>query len=333
MKFSKLIRASEWWEYKLPPLLAIGYATILKFDGSIYTYWRWLLVILLSLIVGATYVSTINDITDLKDDIAAGKENRVQNSTSLVKWGIPVLCLLLGALFMFSVYYPDKWSMVFYAMPWLLFSLYSFPPFRLKTKGFWGVLCDAGGSHVFTTLLMISSVSFIMNKPVDPIWLTIAGAWAFCYGLRGILWHQFTDRENDLQSNTKTFATRTSPGKFIFFENVLFTIEVAATAGIFIYLNNPWILITYIFYIFLCLLRKRYLQKQPVLILGSKNHPIQILQLDYFQSIFPLTLLAFASFINKDDLLPLIFHLLLFPVTIIRIFKDIARIVRMLVSH
>ncbi|ANH82034.1 hypothetical protein A8C56_14585 [Niabella ginsenosidivorans] len=323
MKLFKIIRSAEWWEYKLPPLLGIGYATTLKCGGQIYDYWRWLFVILLSLVAGAAYVSIINDVTDLKDDIMAGKKNRMQHLPVYCRWLLPLLCLLLGLFFEYTIYYPDTISMILYLVPWVLFSLYSFPPFRLKNHGLPGILCDAGGSHVFTSLLMISSMSFAMNRPIDIAWLTLTGIWALCYGLRGILWHQYTDRENDIRSGLNTVATRIPPQKFRPLETTIFLIELLVTLGIFLYLSNLWIIIAYAFYVLLCFLRSRFLGQRPVVILTSGNMPVQILQLDYFQCIFPVTLLICATITDRDNLLPLTVHLVLFPDTLIRMVKDL----------
>lgn len=128
MKIAEITRSSEWWEYKLSPLLAIGYATILSAGKEIGDYWTRLLLILLSLAAGAAYVSIINDITDLKDDRMAGKKNRMQNLPAYYRWLLPVAGLLSGLFFEYVLYYPDTRSMIFYAVPWVLFSLYSFPP-------------------------------------------------------------------------------------------------------------------------------------------------------------------------------------------------------------
>ncbi|HEX7756100.1 MAG TPA: UbiA family prenyltransferase [Niabella sp.] len=333
MKWLKIIRSAEWWEYKLSPLLGIGYATILKLGGQIFDYWRWLFIILLSLAAGATYVSIINDITDLNDDIIAGKKNRMLNLPVYCRWLLPLLGLLSGLFFEYTVYYPDTVSMILYLVPWLLFSLYSFPPFRFKNRGIAGILCDAGGSHVFTTLLMVSSITFIMSQPIDRVWLTLTGIWALCYGLRGILWHQYADRENDIHSGLRTVATQTPPGRFRLTETIIFTIELLATLGIFLYLANPWIIIAYMFYVLLCFLRSRFLGQQPVVVLSNHNAPLQILQLDYFQCIFPLTLLIYATIIDRDNLLPLVFHLVFFPATPIRMIKDLKKIGTMIIRR
>src|ERR1043166_3388662 len=103
-KILRIIRSGEWWEYKLSPLLAIGYATALLNSTSVYRVAPWLLLILISTIVGATYVSVINDITDIQEDLAAGKNNRMSKINTRLRWIIPTCCAAVGVLFLIFFY-------------------------------------------------------------------------------------------------------------------------------------------------------------------------------------------------------------------------------------
>ena len=87
-------------------------------------------------------------------------------------------------------------SLIFYLAAYLAFSLYSISPFRFKNRGVLGVIADASGAHLFPSLFVASSMMHNMHISIDPYWLVIVGVWSFAYGLRGILWHQFWDREN-----------------------------------------------------------------------------------------------------------------------------------------
>ena len=46
------------------------------------------------------------------------------------------------------------------------------------------------------------------QHPFDPVWIVAGAASALGYGLRGILWHQLSDRENDAAAQVRTFAQR-----------------------------------------------------------------------------------------------------------------------------
>ena len=76
-KISQTIRTIDWWEYKLSPMFATIYATAFLSNLSIISLWPIFLLALVALVPGAAYVSVINDLTDLRDDLASGKSNRL----------------------------------------------------------------------------------------------------------------------------------------------------------------------------------------------------------------------------------------------------------------
>lgn len=322
----KIIRASEWWGYKISPLLAIAYATLLIYEKNIYSFAGIILLVLLSLVIGAVYVSVINDITDVKEDMAIGKKNRMVKAPLALKVALPLILLSIGLCFIFLFYRFDALSVFFYSMPWILFSLYSFEPFRFKRRGILGVMCDAGGAHIFTSLLMISFITFKSGGELNLFWMASVALWATAYGLKGILWHQFTDRENDINTHVKTFASQTTPAAFKKIEKLIFVVELVALAGMLWIIPSIWPVIGFIFYILLSILRYKYLHRQPVIILMEGKQNVQILTLDYFHAIFPISLLIAACFTQQNAWIVLVAHLLLFPKEIYIILKDIKTI-------
>jgi 4-hydroxybenzoate polyprenyltransferase len=317
-----IIRTSEWWEYKLAPLLAIGYATALLYSISLYNMAIHLFFLLVSVIVGAVYVSVINDITDLEDDLAAGKSNRMSGIPRNYRWMIPALCLFAGALFN-GYFFTDSLSRLLYLLPWISFSLYSFPPVRLKKRGLWGVLADACGSHLFISLLIVADISNYSGTSINWYWFTAVGVWSFFYGLRGILWHQFIDRDNDLKINLKTFATRICPERFLTSSYILFFIECLAFFYMIISLNILLVFILLIIYLGLAYFRYKKLGHQPVLIISPDEKPYQIFGVDYYQSFFPVSLLIYAAFTQPNAWILLLVHLILFHATIRKVQNDL----------
>ncbi|MCH5597633.1 UbiA family prenyltransferase [Niabella ginsengisoli] len=281
-----------------------------------------MLLILLSLVVGAGYVSIINDITDIDDDLAAGKTNRMASASKTLRFVLPFICILIGVSFIVFFYWPDYLSCIFYLIPWILFSMYSFRPIRLKNRGILGVFADAGGSHIFTSLLMVSSMYFAAGKKVDYFWLLLVSIWALCYGMRGILWHQFHDRNNDIRSGIQTFATKRQPANFRSAERIIFTFELLATIGILLKLNNLICYLGGLIYVILILLRYKRLNLYPLIII-EPNRPYQIMMLDFMQAIFPLSLLLFAAFTQPKGWIVLVVHFVLFPFKTIQILKDL----------
>ncbi|MGY0037933.1 hypothetical protein [Pedobacter sp. NJ-S-72] len=184
MKLLKFTRSSEWWEYKMVPLLSVGYATLLLTNYPIVQAVFKLLFLLSAVIIGAVYVSVINDLSDIREDAIAGKNNRMAKIS--LPWQITIvsICLIAGVINSYLIY-PDRLSLLFYIMAWIVFSLYSLPPFRLKKRGIWGLLCDAMGAHLFPALFITSSLLEFSHEDKNIIWYMAIGIWALFYGLRG----------------------------------------------------------------------------------------------------------------------------------------------------
>jgi 4-hydroxybenzoate polyprenyltransferase len=68
-----IVRAGEWWDHKLVPILVMFYATLLLLGRPIAASWTSAVALLLSVLAGAAYVSVVNDLTDLDEDRAADK--------------------------------------------------------------------------------------------------------------------------------------------------------------------------------------------------------------------------------------------------------------------
>lgn len=322
MKIIKVFRHIEWWEYKLPPLLGVAYATLLFYNQNIFNKGVNILLALISLIAGAAYVSIINDIADIKDDAAAGKQNRMKKLPLFVKLLLPGICLITGFFFIIFLYWPDYLSCLFYFIPWMAFSMYSFKPIRLKNKGILGVLADASGAHIFTSLLMVSYMCFCTNQKVNTTWICLIGIWAACYGIRGILWHQFHDRENDIRAHIETFATKRNPKKFNNIEFLILSIEVSVLLCILFFLNNLLVYAGFVLYLFVVFVRYRKLHMTPVSIIAPER-PHQILLLDFAQVFFPVSILLYAAFTQHNGWIVLLIHLLLFPFKTLQVIKDL----------
>jgi hypothetical protein len=322
MKFLKFTRYAEWWEYKLVPLLSVGYATLLLNNYPLDQAIPRLIFLLLAIITGAIYVSVINDLTDIREDARAGKSNRMAGLSPLWRGIIVSTCLTAGIAFGYQIW-PDRLSLFFYAMAWIVFSLYSLPPVRLKKRGIWGVFCDASGAHLFPTLLIASNLTYYMHVEANLLWYLAIGTWALCYGLRGILWHQFYDRENDIRSGTTTFASRTEPGNFKITERLIFGLETATFILLLFYIVNIWIVLSICAYIVLVLIRRQGFNYRICLIISPASAPYQLIMNDYYLVLFPLSLLFTAALHYKYGWIVLCIHLLLFPKKAILIAKDL----------
>ncbi|WOD45351.1 UbiA family prenyltransferase [Hwangdonia lutea] len=275
-------------------------------------YFLWLLFLILAIAAGAIYVSIINDFTDLKYDIASKKRNGLERFNPNMQKLLLLASILLGVLFCFF-FMNDVLSLIFYLAAYLSFSLYSISPFRFKNRGILGVIADASGAHLFPSFFVASSLMYKMHVPIDVYWLSIIGVWSFAYGLRGILWHQFWDRENDLSINHKTFATAMHESKMKLTEIIITGIEIIALLAI---LSTLGVLpfIALLFYVAILFGYKK-LKIKTILIITDTNR-WQIFMSDYYQILLPISLIIACSLKHPLCLVLLFFHLLCFPYTI-----------------
>jgi len=314
-------RAQEWWSYKLPPILGIAYATSWMADSSLVDHLETYGVLLLATVVSAIYVSSINDLCDIKIDLAAGKKNRLAGWKPWQRALWMVVILILGGLIGLFLL-PRGWTVVFYLLIWLVFTLYSVPPFRFKERPLLGIMCDGLGAHGFASLFMVAGISAVSRLEVWNGWWWGVLLWSFCVGLRGILWHQFLDRPNDILTNTTTFAVRVEPSAFLPTERLLFLIELVGLGLMISYFNSFWTWIMLVLYILLVAIRYWMYEQKPILIINHHRGSNQVLMIDYYQLFFPWTMLLLACMQYEGSWIVALLHLLLFPTKILAILKD-----------
>ena len=329
--FLKFTRYVEWWEYKLPPLLAVAYGTVIYYGHPIQEVIKPLVFLLLAIIVGAAYVSVLNDITDVKEDLKAGKSNSMASLPVGSRYAIIVFILFIGICFGFFIY-PDWIGVLYYTLAYVVFSLYSIRPFRFKERGLLGIACDAMGAHLFPALLLTSNLIHIMKVEGTMEWYLAIGCWSLLYGVRGILWHQFHDRENDLKSGTNTFATEINPRTFQSVEVVLFIIELLAFLSFISFIVDGFILAAALLYLSLSILRLRIFKRTFRMIVTYPYEKYQLLLNDFYIVFLPITLLLIIGREQPIAWLILCFHLTLFPMNTITAIQDYLLSVRHLVS-
>lgn len=321
-KLSKIARASEWWEYKLPPLLAVVYATALNTGTNLYEILPESCVLLLGIIVGATYVSVINDLTDLKEDEASGKPNRLSHCSPLLRGVFVLLPLAAGVAFTFFIVH-DNLSRILYGACWIAFSVYSIPPFRLKKRGGWGVLADASGAHFFPALFLVSATSQFIHASINWFWFGAIGIWSLMYGLRGILWHQFADRENDLKAGVCTYASRKDPNSFYRQSFFIMGVELIALAFILAFLFKPLPIAALVCYLLMLFGYSRLFRLRIIAIVPVPDQRWHFAMNTYYQLLLPLSLLLTSAASYPQVWLMIAAHLILFPVITRNTFLDL----------
>jgi hypothetical protein len=178
----ELFRASSWWEHKLSPILATIYTTAAISRIPFPSLWPVVALALPALIVCASYVSVLNDLTDARDDQASGKPGRWRRESRIVPALLLAGCMAAGGGFLI-VWRKETLLFYTYLLSWLAFTLYSAPPFRLKVRGIWGVLADASGAHLFPTLFAVVLV-YHWNRPeAASQWTILIALWSFAAGV------------------------------------------------------------------------------------------------------------------------------------------------------
>jgi 4-hydroxybenzoate polyprenyltransferase len=316
----KIIRSNEWWEYKFPPILAVAYMISFYSGASAVTLYPLIIFLLLSLITGAVYVSILNDITDSKDDEKAGKINRMAG-LSLTKKMTLLFIPVLAALIITFVLRNQIFTAGIYLLSYLCFTLYSVPPFRFKTKGYAGIVADAAGSQLFPSLFVASFLSFSLQSIVSVNQYILIGIWSLCFGLRGIIWHQFHDIDNDKKSGTPTVVRQWSDNKTKITGGVIIIIEFISLVLLLISFKIVIAFFSLAVY-FLYVLMSRIKWQVQLIVLRPVAKDYTILLNEYYQVFLPVSILLSLSFQHPAFLFYLAIHITLFPKNTRRIIKN-----------
>ncbi len=253
--FSESTRINNWWNYKIPPLLGIAYALLLLGDYTIAQATTIFAVIISTSIGAAGYGHLINDICDIKTDQKANKPNA---AAQLQPWQSLLLCLLFISTGFAAplLTHLSTIPLALLTANYLLPTLYSVPPLRLKERGIWGILSDAAGAHLVPTLFVAATV---LSQTPDPprnalLFTGVAATHAFFVGLRGILLHQLWDRANDLNSGITTFVTQRPPETVqTWINRLVFPVEILLLSGVALLLCQSTPALTAFFAVYLLL--------------------------------------------------------------------------------
>lgn len=313
MNAPKFTRSHDWWEPKVTLIISMGLLPIYMYSSSSPTDGLlFLLLLICSTVFGAVYVSLINDFTDLEEDLKAGKKNRLQNLSSNIRIGL-ISASVIGIIIFIYLFLSYPVGLGFMIASWIVYTLYSFPPVRLKSRGAWGVLADSFGAHVFPSLGIFALVSDYLIQSVDWYALALIGLWSLIYGFRGILGHQYSDRSHDEMVGLKTFATHFSIKKIKEIELPLFLIECCLFSGILLYFQLYWLLLLLGFYFLYALILKLRLRVEWVLVLHQKQTDWNILMAGYYQVFLPIGLMSLLGWNQSWVYLLIPIFILLFP--------------------
>ncbi len=281
----KIARFSSWWYYKIPLFVVVLFITHVgeaKFsDLSIGSVFKALFL----MVVGATFVSILNDFTDREVDLMANKNNNFSRFSSTQSALIMAITLGVCAL-----------------MPWILrlnvnafwtyfsaitsYILYSVKPLRFKDRGFWGMVFDSLGSVVFPMGSFLFTSIPNWSESISLVTQIILFLWLFFLAMRSILVHQVEDKLNDMNSGTNTFVTRFSEKMVNRIGLFMFVFEIASFLGLCFTLKlyaSPWFVFFFLFYLGTQWLFKRIIWMKFSLF-GKMNESSIVFMYDYYYS-------------------------------------------------
>ena len=326
IRILNVIRYNDWWLYKVPTLLAIFYATLSLSGYCIADNWIEILKLLFYICSAAIYVCIINDISDKKLDEGAGKSNIFTKLPSTYSVIILATTILLQVIVLI-ILLKHKYAAVLYMLSLISYSLYSIPPFRFKLNKYLGVLADALGAHCFASIFVIAYAYGVTKINLDPKWVLAITFWSLSYGIRGIIWHQFIDKDADLKTGIRTLGNSPNTKSINTIVSVVFIVETIFLLYI-IYCFKSWVVfIFFLIYLFF-LITRHYLYNSKIIMARPYSQYFQIIFAEYYEFYFPISILILNTQNCSISLFVLIFQLLLFPNRIFNLFiylKDIFR--------
>lgn len=287
----QITRSGEWLTWKIPVFLTAALVVIHSVGKPVDLELGWHLGrVVLGLIIGAVFVSVLNDFTDLDDDRMAGKANRLESLTPQVRWLVLLLSILLVAAFTILVE-EEGMSRLWYMAACLSFVVYSVPPFRVKKKGAWGGLGDALGASLFPMLYVAHDTASVLGTELSAGQSGYMLVWALAHGFRGILWHQYRDQAFDASIGSRTFATEHRFRTMKRIEPLIVAVEMGAFLMFAGYDLLPLMLVMLSIHLFVVILSFILLDVRHVMVVSPKDREQYMLYGTFYQTLCPVALL------------------------------------------
>lgn len=158
------------------------------------------LVLISSLGFYFMYGFLINDFCDMSYDIAVGKKKAVHELPNNVFIAIILVVLFISALHL--LYLKTLPYVAVYTLSYILATLYSAPPVRFKSQGFFGIVINA---LIEKMLPVLAIFAFFNHFGLDTLIFLAA---SFSIGLIEIMTHQIYDYKSDLITEIHSFVVK-----------------------------------------------------------------------------------------------------------------------------
>lgn len=134
------------------------------------------------------------------------------------------------------------------------------------------------------------------------------------YGLRGILWHQFLDRDNDLIAGVHTYASEKDPALFYKQSFLVLSIELMALAFMLSYIFKPLPVLALLLYLVMILGYSKIYKLKIIAIVPPQFRQWHFLMNPYYQLLLPLSLLLTSALLYPQVWFLVAAHIIFFPI-------------------
>jgi len=269
-----------------------------------------LMLFFISFVGTAAYGFLLNDITDIDEDLQAGKANFAATLKSFRRYLFLFVTIVISILPWFFLHYNIIAISLFTAQI-ILVSVYSLPPFRIKRFALAGMLTDALYCSLIPAFIALSLFRY-HNEIPSKGWILLAVIFimAFSKGIRNILAHQIADHDIDRNNQLITFAVNRGVHKTqMLINNFLIPLEILSLGVAAYYILSKTGVNLVVLLILIAVSAAYAIYKAPKLNVHQFMH--RYLN-DIYEDIVPLFFLVLLCLFDLRYILLLAFHVVIF---------------------
>ncbi len=217
------IRIKDWWNAIIIPvisfyLIGLHYSDYpIDIDSVLNSF-----SILFLSATTAAFGFYLNELTDIQDDIRAGKNNIVATfSTS--KASLIFRLIIFFTAISTVLFWEYTYILVLFSIQIILFILYSCPPVRLKRFPIAAVILDSLYSGTIFYFICLLYAEANLNWTIALLTL----GFGIFRGLRNIIYHVDKDQKLDHLAGQKTLAHLTDNHRMTLAQSLLFFLEIS----------------------------------------------------------------------------------------------------------
>jgi colanic acid/amylovoran biosynthesis glycosyltransferase len=202
-------RTKQWWQPKAGLILSIVYLAFLLYEIPASEAFLYIIPSICTILGIGIFGHILNDWADLEADKKVGKSNMLEG------WHFSQKAFFLSFT-LFLAFFPwvflpwDELSISLITAEFFLLVVYALPPFRVKTRGILAIINDALYAYAIPALLAFHTFVLFAGADLDVFMYVIIFFWQFSTGVFNMMIHQLEDRENDINTNTHTWASKIS---------------------------------------------------------------------------------------------------------------------------